>query len=189
MFIRQIFKLLLLFAFVACNERQQSNPATLHTSSRVADTVKHATIPPVTNPFGFDTAFEISKQHARFMVTAYLNTDNLLDTAVLIRHKLKGKDALFIKHSATASSFLLKSGKDVGIDFDDFNWVGQFEVIKKGTTIWNNVINGEIVNEHQVPDSNKIRLKNDGIFIHEDEGGGGGIIYFKNEKYVCVQQD
>ena len=41
--------------------------------------------------------------------------------------------------------------------------------------IWNNVIDGEIVGENQVPDNKKITLRTDGGFIHEDEGGGGGI--------------
>jgi hypothetical protein len=189
MFMRQIFGLLLLFYIVACGDRTQTTNTTVDTASKVRDTIKQETSPAVSNPYGFDTAYEISKEHQPFMVIGYFNPDDILDTAILVRHKSTGKVALFIKHGRTDKSFFLKNGKGVGTDFDDFRWVGQFEVIKKGTKIWNNVIDGEIVGEDQVPDNKKIALRTDGIFIHEDEGGGGGIIYFKNGKYVWVQQD
>ena len=186
----QIFGLLLLFSIVACGDKTQTTNATIvDTASKVRDTIKQETSPTVSNPYGFDTAYEISKEHQPFMITGYFNPDNELDTAILSRHKSTGKDALFIKHGGTDKSFLLKNGEDVGFDFPDFNWVGQFEIIKKGTKIWNNVIDGEIVGEDQVPDNKKITLMTDGIFVHIDEGGGGGIIYFKNGKYVWVQQD
>jgi hypothetical protein len=190
MFMRQIFGLLFLFSIVACGDRMQTASTTIvDTAAKVTDTTKQQTSPSVFNHYGFDTAYEISKEHQPFMVTGYFNADDILDTAILVRHKSTGKDALFIKHGGTNKSFLLRNGKDVGSDFDDFHWVGQFEVMKKGKKVWNNVVDGEIVGEDQVLDSKKITLMTDGIFVHEDEGGGGGIIYFKNGKYIWVQQD
>jgi len=190
MFMRQIFGLLFLFSIVACGDRTHTtNITTVDSAVKVTDTTKQQTSPTVFNQHGFETNFEISKEHQPFMVTGYFNPDDILDTAILMRHKLTGKDALFIKHGGIDKSFLLKNGKDIGSDFDDFHWVGQFEVMKKGMKVWNNVVDGEIVGENQVPDNKKITLQTDGIFIHEDEGGGGGIIYFKNGKYVWVQQD
>ncbi len=187
---RQIFGLLFLFSIVACGDRTQTtNSTTVDTAAKLRDTIKPETSPAVHNSYGFDTAYEIAKEHQPFLVTGYFNADNILDTAILIKYKSTGKDALFIKHGGTDKSVLLKTGKDVGTDFDDFHWVGQFEAIRKGTKIWHNVVDGEIVGEDQVLDDKKITLKTDGIFIHEDEGGGGGIVYFKNGKYVWVQQD
>jgi len=190
MFMRQIFGLLFLFSIAACGDRTQTtNTTTIDTAGKVTDITKQENISAASNPFGFDTTYEVSKEHQPFMVTGYFNPDDILDTAILVRHTSTGKDALFIKHGGTGKSFLLKNGKDVGSDFDDFHWVGQFEVMKKGRKVWNNVVDGEIVGDEQVSDNKKITLQNDGIFIHEDEGGGGGIIYFKNGKYVWVQQD
>jgi hypothetical protein len=186
---RQIFGLLLLFSIVACDNKQQTNTSIMDTASKMTDTAKQKTLVTVSNPYGLDTNYEISKEHAPFLVTGYFNADNILDTAVIVREKSTGKDALFIKHGGIDKSFLLKNGKDVGTDVDDFHWVGQFEIIKKGTKIWGNVINGEIVGEEQVPENKKITLQTDGILVHEEEGGGGGILYFKNGKYVWVQQD
>lgn len=187
---RQIFGLLFLFSIAACGDgTQTTDTITVDTAAKVTDTTKQETASAASNPFSFDTTYEVSKEHQPFMVTGYFNTDDILDTAILVRHKSTGKDALFIKHGGTAKSFLLKKGKDVGTDFDDFNWVGQFAVTKKGTKVWDNVIDDEIVGEDQVPESNKFVLKTDGIFVHVDEASGGGIIYYKNGKYAWVQQE
>ncbi len=187
---KRIFGLFLLLYIVACDDRTQTtNAITDDTASSETDIIKYESSGNAVNPYGFDTAYEISKGHQPFMVTGLFNPDDILDTAILIRHKITGKDALFIKHGLTNNSILLKKGRDVQTEFDDFNWVGQFSVAKKGTKIWDNVIDGEIVGEDQVPDSRKFLLNNDGIFIHVDEASGGGIIYFKNGKYVWVQQE
>lgn len=181
--------LLFLFLISACGDNSQ--PTNISTSDTVKLTDNHQgkISQTVSNVYGFDTSYEISKGHQPYLVTGYFNTDNILDTAIIIRHKSTGKDALFIKHGGTEQPFLLKDGNSVGSDFADYNWIGQFEVVKKGTKIWDNVIDGEIVGEDQVPDSKKIILLTDAIFVHVDEASGGGIIYYKNGKYVWIQQD
>jgi hypothetical protein len=191
MFMRQLFGLLFLLSIAACgNETQTTNTTTVDSAAKVTNKIQHETASPaVSNSYGFDTAYEISKEHKPFMVTGYFSPDNVLDTAILIRHKSTGKDALFIKHGETDKLFLLRSGKDIGTDFPDFNWVGQFQVVTKGTKVWDNVIDNEIVGEEQVPDNKKTTLKTDAIFVHVDEASGGGIIYYKNDQYVWVQQD
>ena len=187
---RVILRLLLLFSLVACGDKtQKTNSPIVDTPTKVKHTIKQETSPAVSYPYGFDTAYKISIEHQPFILTGYFNSDKLLDSTILIRNKKTGKDALFIKHGGTNQSYLLKNGKDVGTSFDDFNWVGQFEIVKKGTKVWDNVINDEIVGEDQVPDNKKFFLYADGIFVHVDEASGGGIIYFKNGKYAWVQQE
>ena len=166
-----------------------TNTTTVDTANKVTEIIKQEILPTTFNAYGFDTAYEISKEHKPFMVTGYFNLDNDVDTAILVRHKSMGKDALFIKHGGTDKSFLLKNGKNAGTTFDDFNCVGQFSVIKKGTKVWDNVLNDEIVGEDQVPENRKFVLKTDGIFVHVDEASGGGIIYYKKGKYAWVQQE
>ena len=74
--------------------------------------------------------------------------------------------------------------------FDNIDWAGVFEIAPKGGVYWNNVnADGDIITDEYVTESDKIKLKNDGIFLHEAEGGGGGIIYFKEGKYNWIQQD
>jgi hypothetical protein len=187
---RLIFGMLLIILIVACADRTETKTADkVNTTYKSRDTTTLATKSNNTNLPGFGTDYMISRKHKPFLVTGYFNQDNILDTAILIRHKLSGKDALFIKHSDTAEKFLIKTGKDVGHDFDDLNWVGNFKIIQKGTKIFDAVVDGEIVGEDKVAEHNKVLLKTDAIFMHEDEGGGGGIIYFKNGRYIWVQQD
>ena len=187
---RQILALLLLFKILSCSERTQTKKTTtVDTAGIVTDTINQQTLSTVNNQYGFDSTYRFSNEDKPLIITGYFNPDSILDTAIIIRHKSTGKDALFIKHGGPDKSFLFTSGKEVGTDFNDFSWVGQFEVVKKGTKVWDNVIDDEIVNEDQVPDNKKITLPTDGIFVHVDEASGGGIIYYKNGKYVWVQQD
>ncbi|MCH5597482.1 hypothetical protein [Niabella ginsengisoli] len=82
-------------------------------------------------------------------------------------------------------------GKEIlGQGFDDLEWVGVFEVAPKNEIYYNNVNDdGEIITEEQVKETDKIKLPNDGIFIHQKETGGGGIIYLKNGKFEWIQQE
>ena len=190
MLIRQLFGLIVLFSIVACsNKNQTAKTTTSVILAELSQALKPEKLSPNFNPYGFDTLYAISKGHEPFMVTGYFDTDAILDTALIIRQRSTGKDALFIKHGGTHKTYLLRSGKDVMADFDDFNWIGQFEILKKRTLVWDNVIAGEIIGGEQVPQNKKFILKTDGIFMHVDEASGGGIIYFKNGKYNWLQQD
>lgn len=44
-------------------------------------------------------------------------------------------------------------------------------------------------NAAEIEESNKIKLPNDGIFIHQAEANGGGILYLNKGKFECIQQD
>ncbi len=185
---KQILGLLLMTSIISCSDRTQTTN-TDKTTPATKKQIKQVIAPAVFNPYGFDTTYDLSNEHTPCIVTGFFNSDEFLDTAIIVRHKTTGKDALFIKHGGTDKSFMLKNGKEVGSEFPDYNWIGQFEVVKKGTKIWDNVFDGEIVGEDQVPDNKKILLTNDGIFVHVDEASGGGIIYYNNGKYIWVQQD
>ena len=82
-------------------------------------------------------------------------------------------------------------GKEIaGQGFDDIDWVGIFEVAPKNEIYYNNVNDdGEIIMEDEVKETDKIRLPNDGIFIHQSESCGGGVIYLKNGKFEWIQQE
>lgn len=74
--------------------------------------------------------------------------------------------------------------------FDNLDWVGVLEKAPKGATYYNNVNDdGEIITEEEVKEKDKIKLPQDGIFIHQAEACGGGIIYLKNGKFGWIQQE
>jgi len=58
--------------------------------------------------------------------------------------------------------------------FDEIDWVGIFEKAPKGKIIWNNVNDdGEIMGDEEIKEEDKIKLPNDGVFIHAEESCGG----------------
>ena len=74
--------------------------------------------------------------------------------------------------------------------FDNFDWVGIFEKVQKGQLTWCNVNqDGEILPEDKIAEHDKILLPNDGIFVHQDESCGGGIIYFDKSKFNWIQRE
>ncbi|ULT23268.1 hypothetical protein KUH03_29250 [Sphingobacterium sp. E70] len=82
-------------------------------------------------------------------------------------------------------------GTDIlGQGFDDISWVGVFEKAPKGEIYWNNVNDdGEIITDEEVNETDKIKLVNDGIFIHQAESCGGGVIYLNKGKFAWIQQE
>lgn len=185
---KQFWAFLLSMAIVACTGKtQQAKNSSVDTIIPKGNTTYQARVR-VVSSHGINKNHEFSGKSKFLYVTGYFNDDKILDTAMLISRKISGNHALLIKHGGTGQSFLFKDGKNLNTGFKDFNWVGHLGVVRKGTKIWNNVIGGEIVSEHQVPEGRKIILKTNGILLQEDEGGGG-IIYFKNKKYIWVQQD
>ncbi len=139
-------------------------------------------------PTGLLQQYTISPNQKNNIIVGYLNNDIHPDTVLILQEKRTRKNALLIKHGNTSSYLLFKTGKELGQSFSDFNWANTFVLVKKGKQVWNNVRNGEIVSKDQVDKSRIITLKTDAIYLHENEGGGG-IIYFKDGKYVWIQQD
>jgi hypothetical protein len=91
---------------------------------------------------------------------------------------------------ATGRVDMLGMGKDVlGQGFDSFEWVGIFKKVQKGEEVAPNVDeDGEFYIE-EIPDSLYTTLPHDGIFIHQAESCGGGIIYLDNGTYKWIQQE
>ena len=86
----------------------------------------------------------------------------------------------------------LGMGKEViNQGFDDFNWIGVFEKVEKGETYWSNLDENDefITDESQVKEEDKVKLQNDGIFVHQAESCGEGIIYRNGNNYNWIQQE
>lgn len=120
----------------------------------------------------------------------HIDEDMHLDTATLVRNTNNNKSGLKIA-LANGHTYYFGMGQDVlQQGFDELDWVGFFEVERKGSIVYNNVNNeGEIISEGEVAEKDKIKLPNDGIFIHAAEACGGGIIYLFQGKWHWVQQE
>lgn len=134
---------------------------------------------------------ELSKKHSVNTIKCDLDGDNIAETIQIVRNVKNGKSGLRIIYKKSKKTDFLGLGKDVlNQGFDELDWVGIFEVAPKNEIYYSNVNDeGEIIMEDEVKEDDKIKLKNDGIFIHADESCGGGVIYFENGKYHWIQQE
>lgn len=132
----------------------------------------------------------ISKRHNPNSIFCELDGDDLSDTVQIVQHIKNKKYGLKIIFGNTNLEYLELGDEILGQGFDDLSWVGVFEKAPKGDVYWNNVnVDGEIIMEGEVKEINKIKLPNDGIFIHQAESCGGGVIYMENGKFKWIQQD
>lgn len=101
--------------FSACENHPQTTSAVpIDSLKRLVDTPNYAKQKVISNTSSLDTSYENSEEHNPYLIIGYFNLDSIADTAVLVRQKSTGKDALLIKHGGTDQTFLLKDGKSVG---------------------------------------------------------------------------
>lgn len=133
----------------------------------------------------------LSTKHKTNKIFCDLNGDNIDETVEIARSTKNQKSGLKITYGNGKKIDYLGFGNDIlKQGFDEIDWVGIFEKAPKNEVYFNNVNDdGEIIGEEDVKEEDKIKLQNDGIFIHADESCGGGIIYLKNGKYEWIQQE
>ncbi len=132
----------------------------------------------------------LSTKHNPNFIIGDLDGDELSDSIKIVLNKNISKYGLKVIFGNKKVMYL-GLGKDIlGQGFDDLDWVGIFEKAPKGEVYFNNVSEeGDLMTEDQVKESDKIKLPNDGIFIHQAEACGGGVIYLKNGEFEWIQQD
>lgn len=134
---------------------------------------------------------EISKKHKINKIICDLDGDKLDEIVEIVKSTKSGKSGLRIVFGNGKRTDYFGMGNDIlKQGFDEIDWAGIFEKAPKNKIYWNNVNDeGEIVSEEEIKESDKIKLLNDGIYIHAEESCGGGIIYLKNGKYEWIQQE
>lgn len=132
----------------------------------------------------------ISKKHDPNVVVCDMDGDNRMDTVHIVQNTNNLKYGLKVAFGDNRVSYLGMGHDMVGQGFDDIEWVGIFEKAPKGEIYYNNVNDeGEIITEAQVNEKDKIKLLHDGVFIHQAEACGGGVIYLNNGKFEWIQQE
>ena len=134
---------------------------------------------------------EISKKHKINKITCDLDGDKLNEIVEIVRSTKNRKSGLRIVFGNGKRTDYFGMGNDIlKQGFNEIDWAGIFEKAPKNQTYWNNVNEeGDILSETEIKESDKIKLLNDGIFVHAEESCGGGIIYLKNGKYEWIQQE
>ncbi|MEJ5089037.1 hypothetical protein [Sphingobacterium faecium] len=132
----------------------------------------------------------VSTKHDPHVVLCDMDGDARMDTVHIVQHTMNHKYGLKIAFGNKKIVYLGMGQDILGQGFDDIEWVGIFEISPKGEIYYNNVNDeGEIITEEQVNENDKIKLPNDGIFIHQAEACGGGIIYLHDGHFAWIQQE
>lgn len=139
---------------------------------------------------GLDSLYIVNYSHSPSFVTGYFDQDSIIDSAYIVMDSILHNDDLFVKLSAEKKRYLLLYDDVLDNKIDNFNWVGTFRTIKKGTKLGDNISeNGDIMSDEEIPKDKLITLKSDAIFVHADESCGGGAIYFQNDKFHWIQRE
>lgn len=187
----RFYFLILVFIFLlSCKKNQQKkdyiNEKMNINSEKIAKAKQN-----VNSISKIDDTIKISNKHKINTIKCDLDGDKLDETIQIVRNTKNKKSGLRIIYGNRKRIDFLGLGKDIlNQGFDEIDWVGIFEKVPKNEIYWNNVNSeGEILSKDEINEVDKIKLLNDGIFIHAEESCGGGIIYLKNGKYEWIQQE
>lgn len=177
--------IIIAIAFISCkNEEKKQN---VKVAIEKTDTIQKVEKKETNNS---DTIV-VSKKHKTNKITCDLDGDGLNETVEIVRSIKSDKSGLRITFGNGNRTDYFGLGNNVlEQGFDEVDWAGIFEKAPKNEIYWNNVNeDGEIMADEEVNEADKIKLVNDGIFIHAEESCGGGVIYLKNGKYEWIQQE
>ncbi|MBB4804167.1 hypothetical protein HNP37_004253 [Flavobacterium nitrogenifigens] len=174
---------------ISCkNETKTETP-----SNTQKDILETALKPKVNAEINIEEAdtLALSKKHKINQIQCDLDGDGKDELVEIIRSTKNNKSGLKITFGNNKRTDYFGFGNNVlNQGFDEIDWAAIFEKAPKGQIIWNNVNDdGEIMGDDEIKEENKIKLPNDGIFIHAEESCGGGIIYLNNGKYEWIQQE
>ena len=176
---------IIIISFISCKKEIENKSADSKIS--IKDTLQNTEKNRIEN----NDTIVISKKHKINKILCDLDGDKLNETVEIVRSTKSGKSGLRIIFGNRNRTDYFGIGNNVlKQGFDEIDWVGIFEKAPKNEIYWNNVNDeGEILSEEEIKESDKIKLLNDGIYLHAEESCGGGIIYLKNGKYEWIQQE
>ena len=172
--------------FISCKKEEKQQDNNLTTIKK--DTLKKTG--ETENNNNADTIV-ISSKHKTNKILCDLDGDGLNETVEIVRSTKNKKSGLRITFGTGNKTDFFGMGNDI-LDqgFDEIDWAGIFEKAPKNELYWDNVgENGDILADEEIKETDKVKLINDGIFIHAEESCGGGIIYLEGGKYRWIQQE
>ncbi|OXA70527.1 hypothetical protein B0A67_14955 [Flavobacterium aquidurense] len=182
-------KILILSALIVVSCKKEEKTATEKTAISAKDTVQIA--PEKENSKSDSDTIVLSSKHKKNKMVCDLDGDGKNETVEIVRSTNNDKSGLrIIFGNGKRTDYLGMGNVVLKQGFDEIDWAGIFEKAPKNEIYWNNVSDdGEIMGDEEIKEEDKIKLPNDGIFIHAEESCGGGIIYLKNNKYEWIQQE
>jgi hypothetical protein len=111
------------------------------------------------------------------------NADQKEDFASIVTNLKNGFQGVLIIHNNDRQEYLVfGAGQEVN-GMKNLDWIDTFRILPKGEIISPTLVDaesGDIIG----PDKTKeFRLIGNGIFMHVDEAGGGGILFWTGDRY------
>ena len=177
--------IIIVISFISCKKEIENK--SLDSKISIIDTLQIKEKNQIEN----NDTIVISKIHKINKILCDLDGDKINEIVEIVRSTKNGKSGLRIIFGNGKRTDYFGMGNNVlKQGFDEIDWAGIFEIAPKSEMYWNNVNdNGDILMDDEIKESDKIKLLNDGIFLHAEESCGGGIIYLKNGKYEWIQQE
>ncbi|AHM59295.1 hypothetical protein D770_05140 [Flammeovirgaceae bacterium 311] len=122
----------------------------------------------------------INKGHIIF---GDFNADAKEDLSALVTNQNNSKVGVIIIHASDKPDYLVFGGGLLVNGMDDLGWIDVFRSIPKGQTVAATLVDpqtGDIIGEDE---ENAETLEGNGIYMHVNEAGGGGILYWDGSKY------
>ncbi|HEX8015097.1 MAG TPA: hypothetical protein VF465_07675 [Flavobacterium sp.] len=176
--------IVIILIFISCKKELKEE------SEKIQNKEYNTVVKRETEVKNIDT-IETSKKHKTNKILCDLDGDNLNEIVEIVRSTKNGKSGLrIIFGNGNRTDYFGMGNNILEQGFDEIDWAGIFEKAPKNEIYWNNVNGeGDILTDEEIKESDKIKLLNDGIFMHAKESCGGGIIYLKNGKYEWIQQE
>ena len=117
------------------------------------------------------------------MIYGDFNADAKEDFSSKFTNLENGKQGVIIIHDSGNLDYHVFGGGQFINGMDDLDWIDIFKPIPKGQTVAATLVDpqtGDIIGEDE---ENAVTLKGNGIYMHVDEAGGGGILYWDGSKY------
>lgn len=112
-------------------------------------------------------------------IIADFNGDGRKDTAQF--RKTEEEACVIISHGGSSEQIVLGCGNELDGIGDDFSWVDEWGILLDRSTFEVKFENDEVAG------SEEVLLDNPGIVVTKKESGGG-VITFKNRKYIWIHQ-
>lgn len=111
------------------------------------------------------------------------NADEKEDFASIVTNLENGFQGVLIIHNKDIQEYIVfGAGQEIN-GMKNLNWIDIFRTIPKGKIIAPTLVDaetGDIIGDDK---TKEFRLLGNGIFMHVDEAGGGGILFWTGDKY------
>lgn len=111
------------------------------------------------------------------------NADEQEDFASLVTNQANGYTGVLIVHNTDNPDYIVFGAGETVDGMDNLDWIGTFSVIPKGEAVAPTSVDEETGDIIGADSTKEFHLVGDGIYMHVDESEGGGILFWKDNKY------